>query len=151
MFKRNRFLVSITFATCLVTTGFANADSGISSAPFANDSALRQFSDSLMGLLSIGKIEEARQFAIRNSHLDDPVVQQNLNDVFDAIKGNPLTDTEPTVSYVQTSKFGRSFIRHQYTLNSANIAMRCMMTYRRKTDGWRLNQLWCNRSAVESP
>ena len=151
MIKRNRVLVSITFATCLITTGFANTNSGISSAPFANDSALRQFSDSLMALLSIGNIEEARQFAIGNSHLDDPVVQQNLNEVFDAIKSNALDDTRLTVSYVQTSKFGRSFIRHQYTLTAADIAMRCMMTYRRKTDGWRLNQLWCNHGTAHSP
>lgn len=129
----------------------ANTTGEYLGAPFVNDTALRRFSDSLMDLLSLGKIEQAGRLARENSHLDDPVVQQNLDEVFNELVNNALVGTAPVVRYVQNSKFGRSFIRHQYALVAEDSSMRCMITYRRKTDGWRLNQLWCNHHAMQSP
>ena len=113
-------------------------------APFANDKVMREFSDELMARLGNGEIEQAQLTAVKNSHLDDPVVQQNLNAAFAFLTEKLSPPAAHNVDYVQTSKFGRSFVRHQFALANEEFSMRCMMTYRRKTDGWRLNQLWCH-------
>ena len=113
-------------------------------APFANDIAMRQFSDDLMTLLGDGDLEQAQKAAIANSHLDDPVAQKNLDEAFKLLTEKLDRSAKIAADYVQTSKFGRSFLRHQYALEAPDFAMRCMATYRRKTDGWRLNQLWCH-------
>lgn len=123
---------------------FKDTQAEMLNAPFDSNIAMRQFSEDLMTLLGTGELARAQQSAVGNSHLDDPVAQENLNEAFDMLAKKLAGAPKLAVNYVQTSKFGRSFLRHQYTLAAPDFAMRCMMTYRRKTDGWRLNQLWCH-------
>lgn len=113
-------------------------------APFTNEQALREFSNALIGEIGRTNLDSAESSARKNSHLDDEITQQNLNDVFVVLK---RLLNEPHIMesrFVQQSKFGRSFIRYQYSLSNAQLSIRCMLTYRRKTEGWRLNQLWCS-------
>lgn len=119
------------------------AEEPVSEAPFSNETALRKFSDALVKQIGGGAIDLAETTAIANSHLDDEVAQRNIAETFDLLP-TKLDGAETfETKYVQMSKFGRSFIRHQYAFENGEKSLRCMLTYRRKTDGWRLNQLWC--------
>ena len=112
-------------------------------APFSNELELRQFSDMLVQQIGDGALEAAKNVAVDNSHLDDEIAQRNISETFDLLPSKLISDDVYQTTYVETSKFGRSFIRHQYAFDNAEQALRCMLTYRRKTDGWRLNQIWC--------
>ena len=144
MRERQCFIVS-TLAMLVYVYSSGNVSlAETPSAPFANDNAMREFSDELMTRLGNGELEQAQRKAVENSHLDDPVVQQNLDEAFAALAQKLTPVAALSADYIQTSKFGRSFVRHQFALGNRAFSMRCMMTYRRKTDGWRLNQLWCH-------
>ena len=138
-------VIGIVIAGLICTIGYTHQVIGEeNTAPFTTASALQTFSETLMRLVSHGDVEQAERLAVANSHLDDPITQQNLADAFDTLKETLRASAILSLDYVQTSKFGRSFLRHQYALENADVAMRCMLTYRRKTAGWRLNQLWCH-------
>lgn len=155
LITRHRFLLHIgTGLSIFISSAILSQPDGI--APFNNETVLRNFSDALITRIGDADLTAAKNLAIKNSHRDDDITQHNLNEVFDSL-GQHLANSEPLkVEFVQESKFGRSFIRHQYSLNrplkhslehpreQSWQALRCMLTYRRKTDGWRLNQLWCN-------
>lgn len=138
-------------------------------APFTNDVEILRFSEHLMTSLGETKLDAAVALARRNSHLDDKTTQQNLTETFESLHkhlnrgelnhsqlSHRQFDTRQfnpgqfnnghgfEIRYIQRSAFGRSFIRHQYELQNDMQKLRCMITYRRKTDGWRLNQLWCS-------
>ena len=144
MRERQFFIVSALAMLVLVYSSGNVSLAETPSAPFANDNAMREFSDKLMTRLGNGELEQAQRKAVENSHLDDPVVQQNLDEAFAALAQKLTPVAALSADYIQTSKFGRSFVRHQFALGNEAFSMRCMMTYRRKTDGWRLNQLWCH-------
>ena len=144
MRERQVFIVSALAMLVLVYSSGNVSLAETPSAPFANDDAMREFSDELMTRLGNGELEQAQRKAVENSHLDDPVVQQNLDEAFAALAQKLTPVAALSADYIQTSKFGRSFVRHQFALDNEAFSMRCMMTYRRKTDGWRLNQLWCH-------
>ena len=134
-------LTLLTFVCYLSTV--TSAPVAVVSAPFQDERALRQFSDHLMQLLAEGKLESAQHAAVRNSHGDDAVAQQNISTMFASLRDQLADISGSNTEFVQTSHFGRSFMRHQYSLHGREFALRCMLTYRRKTDGWRLNQIWC--------
>lgn len=114
------------------------------SAPFNDAQTLRRFSDFLITKIAQLELHEAETLAKKNSHVDDKITQQNLDEVFAELRNQLPTGESMQEQFVQQSNFGRSFIRHQYSLKHAQQSTRCMLTYRRKTDGWRLNQLWCS-------
>lgn len=117
--------------------------SEVNAAPFPNEDALRAFSNVLIDRIGGTDLAAAEAMAKNNSHLDDEITQQNLSEVFAFLKRSGVGGGVAKTYFVQESKFGRSFIRHQYSLDHAQQSLRCMLTYRWKTDGWRLNQLWC--------
>ncbi len=121
----------------------AAVTSEINAAPFTNEDALREFSNVLIDRIGSTDLAAAEAMAKNNSHLDDVITQQNLSEVFAFLKRTGVGGSVAKTYFVQESKFGRSFIRHQYSLDNAKQSLRCMLTYRWKTDGWRLNQLWC--------
>ncbi|MGR8948796.1 MAG: hypothetical protein ACU84Q_12160 [Gammaproteobacteria bacterium] len=130
---------SFVFAICVN----ASATEVELDAPFKNEVELRDFSELLVNHIGRRSIQLARDVAVANSHLDDEVVQRNIAETFELLPKKLVSESMYKTQYVQTSKFGRSFIRHQYAFENSGHSMRCMLTYRRKTDGWRLNQVWC--------
>ncbi|MGD9604133.1 MAG: hypothetical protein AB7O21_21050 [Gammaproteobacteria bacterium] len=77
------------------------------------------------------------------SHLDDPRVQRNLD-----WAGTGLPDRARTlgaltsVETVGTDRFMSAFVRFTYRVRCTRGDLRVMLTFRRKTAGWRLNQLY---------
>ena len=142
MIRKNR--LSASAITLLLGNALIPTANSAESAPFRSEIALETFSRSLIGEIANTNLDSAKSIARNNSHLDDEITQRNLQDVFFALK-HLVGDGQTMESrFVQQSKFGRSFIRHQYSLSNAELTIRCMLTYRRKTAGWRLNQLWCS-------
>ncbi|MEM7469324.1 MAG: hypothetical protein AAF387_20905 [Pseudomonadota bacterium] len=121
----------------------ANSTETLSTAPFIDETEIRAFSEQLLAEIGVSGLAGAKNTAIENSHLDDKITQRNLAAEFAKLAELVTEWDELNIEYVQTSKFGRSFIRHQYAVTNRDVALRCMLTFRRKTDGWRLNQLWC--------
>ncbi len=121
-----------------------NAEELAAQAPFKVEKELRQFTQEIIESLVTIEFEFVASRIVKNSHLDDPTAQKNLLDFNEKFPGQLATlGSGANTQYIQRSKFGSSFIRYQYDISGTESAIRCMFTYRRKTDGWRLNQLIC--------
>lgn len=141
----SRLKLGRLFFSLLICQSSFNSDANemAPTAPFINDLEIRRFSDELINAIAKTDIHAAAQYARANSHLDDDITQKNLTGVFENLALALENQGDFAIKFVQESRFGRSFIRHQYALKNAHLTLRCMLTYRRKAAGWRLNQLWC--------
>ncbi len=85
----------------------------------------------------------AVQLAIRDSHLDDPYTQKNLQWVQKDLPMK-LNRLGKPVRFIPTGtdRFVSAFVRFNFLLHYERGALRLMLTFRRKTAGWRLNQLY---------
>ena len=78
-----------------------------------------------------------------DSHLDDPKVQANLDWAVLALPARlaPLGRCRRAIASDE-ERFASSFQRFHFVLDCEHGERQFMLTYRRKTDGWRLNQLF---------
>lgn len=122
---------------CLISSG-AGAE-----APYRSLADAREGSDLILQTLQESGAEAALALAVRESHQDDPRVQKNLSQMTARLPAHmaslgPLGEAE----FTGLDRFMSAFGRYNYLVHGAEGDLRVMLTYRRKTDGWRLNQFY---------
>ena len=156
MFRLRTDVIRVSYRCCdLLLFGFVfvcifisaahaqNLSSGLV-APFRSMTELDQFSKTLFADLATHDFDEVFKRIKKSAHQDDEKVMENLVAFSASFPQQRSTLRTPIrTRYIQQSKFGGSFLRHQYEIGDADSRLRCMVTYRRKTDGWRINQLLC--------
>jgi len=112
-------------------------------APYRTLAAAREGSYRLVETLKQEGPEEALALATRESHQDDPRVQENLARMRTLLppRMTELGEIED-IEFVGLDRFMSSFGRYNYRVKCANGELRLMFTWRRKTHGWRLNQFY---------
>ncbi|MEN9726386.1 MAG: hypothetical protein RL434_752 [Pseudomonadota bacterium] len=119
-------------------SGFANAE-----APYRTLADARSGADLIIQTLRESGPEAALDLAVRESHRDDPRVQKNLTEMRARFPAHMATlGASGEADFTGLDRFMSSFGRYNYLLRCANGELRLMFTYRRKTDGWRLNQFY---------
>ncbi|MBM4227247.1 MAG: hypothetical protein FJ164_05830 [Gammaproteobacteria bacterium] len=119
-----------------------NVDAG-AEAPYRSLADARRGADLIVQTLRQSGPEAALALAVRESHLDDPRVQENLTRMKSSFPGHMATLGAPTeAEFTGLDRFMSSFGRYNYLLQCPDGQLRLMFTYRRKTDGWRLNQFY---------
>jgi len=112
-------------------------------APYRNADQIRHGARTLLDLLLQDGAPAALRHARENSHLDDPKVQANLDWATRTLPDRlaPLGHCH-RVTLSDEERFASSFMRFHFVLDCAQGQRQFMLTYRRKTDGWRLNQFY---------
>lgn len=112
-------------------------------APYRTLAAAREGSDRLIETLEHDGATATLDLATRESHEDDPRVQQNLTRMRARLAPRLTAIGEiKNVEFVGLDRFMSSFGRYNYRIHGAKGEMRVMFTWRRKTRGWRLNQFY---------
>lgn len=112
-------------------------------APYRTLAAAREGSDRLTEILQREGAVEVLALATRESHLDDPRVQENLTRMRKALPSHMESLGEiQEIEFVGLDRFMSSFGRYNYRVKCSEGELRLMFTWRRKTDGWRLNQFY---------
>lgn len=112
-------------------------------APYQTLAAAREGSDRLAETLRTEGAAEALALATRESHLDDPRVQENLARMRKALPSHMESLGEiQEIEFVGLDRFMSSFGRYNYRVKCSEGELRLMFTWRRKTHGWRLNQFY---------
>lgn len=127
------------FLLALATSGAVTA----AEAPYRNPDQIRHGARALLDLLVQDGAAAALHSARENSHLDDPKVQTNLDWAAQTLPDRlaPLGPCQQ-VTLSDEERFASSFMRFHFVLDCAHGQRQFMLTYRRKTDGWRLNQFY---------
>ena len=112
-------------------------------APYRTLAAAREGSNQLVDILKQKGPAEALALAKRESHQDDPRVQENLARMRALLPPRMAELGEiGVIEFVGLDRFMSSFGRYNYRVKCANGELRLMFTWRRKTHGWRLNQFY---------
>lgn len=112
-------------------------------APYRTLAAAREGSDRLIETLKRDGAAATLKLATRESHEDDPRVQQNLARMRTLLAPRMISVGEiEKVEFVGLDRFMSSFGRYNYRVQGTAGEMRVMFTWRRKTRGWRLNQFY---------
>jgi hypothetical protein len=112
-------------------------------APYRSLADARRGADLIVETLRQSGPDAALDLAVRESHLDDPRVQENLARMKAGFPAHMATLGAPTeAEFTGLDRFMSSFGRYNYLLQCPEGQLRLMFTYRRKTDGWRLNQFY---------
>ena len=112
-------------------------------APYRSPDDLRQGAGALLQQLLHDGPAVALQSARANSHLGDPKVQANLDWAAQTLPARlaPLGACQ-RVQASDEERFASSFMRFHFVLDCQHGQRHFMLTYRRKNDGWRLNQFY---------
>lgn len=112
-------------------------------APYPTLAAAREGSNRLVETLQREGASAVLALATRESHLDDPRVQENLARMRELLPARVDTLGEiQEVEFVGLDRFMSSFGRYNYRVKCTAGELRLMFTWRRKTHGWRLNQFY---------
>lgn len=122
---------------------FARATGAAAEAPYRTLVAAREGSNQLVETLQREGASAVLALATRDSHLDDPRVQENLARMRERLPArmDALGEIQG-VEFVGLDRFMSSFGRYTYRVQGTTGEMRVMFTWRRKTHGWRLNQFF---------
>ena len=127
----------------LVLLVFGLFASAAAESPYRTLAAAREGSNQLVEALQREGASAVLALATRESHLDDPRVQENLARMRERLPTRMEAIGEiQGVEFVGLDRFISSFGRYNYRVQGTNGEMRVMFTWRRKTHGWRLNQFY---------
>lgn len=131
----------IALALCWLTVA-AGAPATVA-PPHRTITAAATAAAAIVATLATDGAAPALALAQAESHLDDPRVQRNLAWATAQLPARlaPL-GRAGTVEHTGTDRFLSSFVRFNYRVRYAGGDLRLMLTYRRKTAGWRLNQFY---------
>jgi hypothetical protein len=114
-------------------------------APYPTIAAAAAGASALVAVLDEQGAAASLAHARRESHLDDPRVQRSLDAVSATLPALRAGIGEVRTSeLVATDRFASSFVRFTWLLRGSSGELRVMFTYRRKTNGWRLNQYYAD-------
>jgi len=112
-------------------------------APYRTIAQADTAARSLLEVLVEDGPEAALGRAREASHLDDPRVQRNLAWARQGLPSRMRELGAPqSLETIGTDRFMSAFVRFSYRVRCARGDLRVMLTFRRKTDGWRLNQFY---------
>ena len=134
-----RRLAAVAFAV-LWTHGCSAAAAEV---PYRNPPQIRAGAQALIATLCAQGAGPALSTARDDSHLGDPKVQRNLDWAVRELPARltPLGACQ-RAELSDEEHFASSFYRLHFVLICAQGQRQIMLTYRRKTDGWRLNQFY---------
>lgn len=112
-------------------------------APYPTIAAAATGATALIEVLIAEGATASLALAVRDSHQDDPRVQRNLAAIAATLPAKRAAlGSVQRRELVSTDRFASSFVRFTWLLRGSTGELRVMFTYRRKTDGWRLNQYY---------
>jgi len=132
-------LAAVALALLWALGGGANA----AEFPYRNPPQIRAGAQALIATLCAQGAGPALTTARAESHLGDPKVQRNLDWAERELPARlaPLGACQ-RAELSDEEHFASSFYRLHFVLVCAQGQRQIMLTYRRKTDGWRLNQFY---------
>jgi hypothetical protein len=132
-------IAGVALALLWALGGSANA----AEVPYRTHEQIRLGALALIAQLRTEGAAAALITARAESHLDDPKVQRNLDWAERELPAHlaPLGACQ-RASLSDAERFATSFYRLHFVLSCAGGERQIMLTYRRKTDGWRLNQFY---------
>lgn len=132
-------IAGVALALLWALGGSANA----AEVPYRTHEQIRLGALALIAQLRTEGAVAALITARAESHLDDPKVQRNLDWAERELPARlaPLGECQ-RASLSDAERFATSFYRLHFVLSCAGGERQIMLTYRRKTDGWRLNQFY---------
>ena len=136
--SRNSFVATIAVVLSL----FGNVAMGEADGWLPNLAAVDQIASEISQNLAEGSVDAAFGMLTFYAHTDDKNV---INNLVEARKTIPRmfanTDSKWVLKQIESVRFLSSFYRIRYDVIDTDRIVRIMYTFRKKTRGWKVNQI----------